>query len=79
VEAADKKSRIIEISVPQDIDEKWVKSILENAIIDRLVKESRFKKAREIILSLGLKPSDVLTFDKMRDEIWAQRKKLYGL
>ncbi len=39
MEVKDKKSRIIEISVPRDIDEKWVKGVLENAIIDRLVKE----------------------------------------
>ncbi len=79
MEAVSKKSRIVEISMPSSIDEKWVRDVIENALVEKLVKESKLDKLQKLINSLGLKPSEVSKFEKMRKELWAQKKKSYGL
>lgn len=79
MEALSKKSRIVEISVPSTIDEEWIKDVLESALIEKLVKESKLEKLQKLIDSLGLKSSEISKFERLRGEVWAQKKKSYGL
>jgi len=67
------------LEVPEWVDEIKLKERVYNVVKELSDKDYKIKRLKELISELDLDEEDLERFEKVREEVWKERKKEYGL
>ena len=67
------------LEVPEWVDEIKLKERGYNVVKELSDKDYKIKRLKELISELDLDEEDLERFEKVREEVWKERKKEYGL
>lgn len=73
------KSITITLEVPEWVDEIKLKERVYDFVKELSDKNYKIKRLNELISELNLDEKDLEKFEKVREEVWEERRKEYGL
>ena len=73
------KSITLTLEVPEWVDESKLKERVYDFVKELSDKDYKINRLKELISELNLDEEDLEKFEKVREEVWKERKKEYGL
>ncbi|KYK35704.1 MAG: hypothetical protein AYK19_22295 [Theionarchaea archaeon DG-70-1] len=73
------KSITLTLEVPEWVDEIKLKERVYDFVKELSDKDYKIKRLKELISKLNFDEKDLEKFEKVREEIWEERRKEYGL
>jgi len=73
------KSITLTLEVPEWVDEIKLKERVYDFVKELSDKGYKIKRLKELISELNLDEEDLEKFEKVREEVWEERRKEYGL
>ena len=73
------KSITLTLEVPEWVDESKLKERVYDFVKELSDKDYKINRLKELIYELNLDEEDLEKFEKVREEVWKERKKEYGL
>lgn len=73
------KSITLTLEIPEWVDEIRLKERIYNVVKEFSERDYKIKRLKELISELNLSEEDLKRFEKVREEVWEERKKEYGL
>lgn len=71
------KSTTLTLEVPEWVDEIRLKERIYSVVKEFSDKDYKIKRLKELISELNLGEEDLKRFEKVREEVWEERKKEY--
>lgn len=73
------KSITLTLEVPEWVDEIKLRERAYDFVRELSDRDCKIKRLKELISKLNLDERDLEKFEKVREEVWKERKKEYGL
>ena len=73
------KSITLTLEVPEWVDEIKLRERVYDFVRELSDRDCKIKRLKELISKLNLDERDLEKFEKVREEVWKERKKEYGL
>ena len=73
------KSITLTLEVPEWVDEIKLKERVYDFVKELSDRDYKIKRLKELISELNLDEGDLEKFEKVREEVWEERRKEYGL
>jgi hypothetical protein len=73
------KTITLTLEVPEWVNEIKLKEGIHNVVKELSDKDYKIKRLKELIDELNFDEKDLERFEEVREEVWQERKKEYGL
>lgn len=73
------KSITLKLKIPEWVDEIKLREKVHDFVKELSDKDYKVKRLKELISELNLDEKDLEKFEKVREEVWKERRKEYGL
>lgn len=73
------KTITVTVDVPEWVDEAKLKQKIYDVANELSDKDYKIKKLKKLISELNLDEKDLERFEEVREEVWKEKKKEYGL
>ncbi len=73
------KSITLTLEVPEWVDEIRLKERIHSVVREFSDRDYKIKRLKELISELNLGEEDLKRFEEVKEQVWEERKKEYGL
>jgi cell division protein FtsL len=73
------KTITVTVDVPEWVDEVKLKKKIYGVVNELSDKDYKIKRLKKLISELNFDEKDLERFEEVREEVWKERKKEYGL